>query len=209
MANIFSVKLFGLLALCCLPFVGTVHAQGLTSQHLTTDSLGKPSFAGPRVSYGLSAGAAFSSWGSASYLEPRVQYNLTPRFQAFGSLMMVQNWGGRTFTAPTTEGTSTIMTASPNRQYLLHVGGTYAMTTRLLLSGSVWKDLSPASNRWQPNPYYRFGYPEQGFHFQAQYQVTPNITVSGGVRYSSGGNPYGFGYPGSYGGGFYGGPWGF
>ncbi|WP_205501912.1 hypothetical protein [Rufibacter psychrotolerans] len=162
----------------------------------------------PRVSYGLNAGAGFSNLGSVSYVEPRVQYRVTPRFQVFSSLTMLQTWGGPTFRAATGEGSSTLMTAAPSRQYLLHVGGTYAMSERLLLSGSVWKDLGPSSgNRWNSNPFVYGRMPNQGFHFQAQYQVAPNVTISGEVRYSNGanGNLWGYGYPGA---GFHS-PWGY
>ncbi|MFB9865038.1 hypothetical protein [Rufibacter immobilis] len=151
----------------------------------------------PRVSYGLNAGAAFSNLGSFSYLEPRVQYQVSPRFQVFSSLTVLQTWGGPTFRTTTPEGTATTLSGAPDRQYLLHVGGTYAMSERLQLSGSVWKDLTPsATNRWNANPFLYGRFPNQGFQFQAQYQVAPNVTISGGVRYGNGGH-YGYGYPGS------------
>ncbi|ALJ01425.1 hypothetical protein DC20_12540 [Rufibacter tibetensis] len=151
----------------------------------------------PRVSYGLNAGAAFNRFGSVSYVEPRVQFRLTPRLHVFSSLTMLQTWGGPTFsTSANGEGTSTLMTAAPDRQYLLHMGGTYAMSERLLLTGSVWKDMSPSSmNRWQNNPFTYGRYPNQGFQFQAHYQVAPNVTVSGGVRYGNGANGSFGGYP--------------
>ncbi|MGV3540661.1 MAG: hypothetical protein ACO1OQ_12685 [Rufibacter sp.] len=164
----------------------------------------------PRVSYSLSAGAAFSNFGNASFIEPRVQYRVTPRFHVFSSLTMIQNWNTPMLAVPSAEGGNRYAAAMPSRQYLLHVGGTYAMTDKLLLSGSVWKDLSSTNgaNRWNSNPYlYNRFAGQQGFHFQAQYQVSPNVTISGGVRYSNGapgywGSPTGFssGYPG---GGFY------
>ncbi|WP_153042874.1 hypothetical protein [Rufibacter ruber] len=163
----------------------------------------------PSVGYSFSAGAAFSKWGSASFIEPRVQYQVTPRFQVFSSLAMIQHWNTPTLTVPTGEGSSTtVMTGAPSRQYLLHVGGSYAMSEKLLLSGSVWKDLSsaPTMNRWRNSPYGYGQLPQQGFHFQAQYQVTPNVTVSGAIRYSNGGSSY-WGGPGYYSGypagGFY------
>jgi hypothetical protein len=153
----------------------------------------------PRASYSLNAGAVFSNFGSFSYVEPQVRYRLTPRVHVFSSLTMLQSWGGPTFRTASGEGTATRMTGVPDRQYLLHVGGSYAMSERLLLSGSVWKDLNPsATNRWNSNPFLYGRLPNQGFHFQAQYQVAPNFTVSGGVRYSNGANStYYGGYPGA------------
>ncbi|WP_210486402.1 hypothetical protein [Rufibacter aurantiacus] len=186
-------------------------AQDVTTRTSSLDSIKASAPFVPRVSYGLNAGAAFSNFGSVSYVEPRLQYQVSPKFHVFSSLTMLQTWGGPTFRTTTGEGTSTLMTSAPSRQYLLHVGGTYAMTDRLLLSGSVWKDLNPsAANRWNnSNPLTYGRLPNQGFHFQAQYQVAPNFTVSGGVRYSNGGNAgYGYGYGGGYPGGFNS-PWGF
>ncbi|WP_181304386.1 hypothetical protein [Rufibacter sp. XAAS-G3-1] len=182
-------------------------AQELTETPTPLDSLKASAPFVPRVSYGLNAGAAFSNFGSFSYVEPRVQYRLTPRVHVFSSLTMLQTWGGPTFRTSTGEGTSTVMTGVPDRQYLLHVGGSYAMSEKLLLSGSVWKDLNPsATNRWNNNPFTYGRLPSQGFQFQAQYQVAPNVTVSGGVRYSNGANSnYYGGYPGA---GFNS-PWGF
>ncbi|MBC3538375.1 hypothetical protein ACFSC6_16690 [Rufibacter sediminis] len=182
-------------------------AQELTGTSSSLDSLQAPARFVPRVSYGLNAGAGFSNFGSVSYVEPRVQYQLSPRFSVFSSLTMLQTWGGPTFRTTSREGTSTVMSAAPDRQYLLHVGGSYAMSEKLLLSGSVWKDLNPSvSNRMNYNPFTYGRLPNQGFQFQAQYQVAPNVTVSGGVRYSNGPQNYGYGgYPGA---GFNS-PWGF
>ncbi|KAA6437465.1 hypothetical protein FOE74_02895 [Rufibacter glacialis] len=184
-------------------------AQAGSEASSPADSLSAPAapFV-PRVNFGLNAGAAFSKFGSGSYIEPRVQYRLTPRLHVFSSLAMFQTWGGPRFrNTAQGERSPSVITAAPDRQYLLHVGGTYAMSERLLLSGSVWKDLSPGSSmhRWQNNPFTYGRYPNQGFQFQAHYQVAPNVTISGGVRYSN--DAYGSlgGYPG---GGFYA-PWGY
>ncbi|AMM51565.1 hypothetical protein TH61_10800 [Rufibacter sp. DG15C] len=154
----------------------------------------------PKVSYSLSAGAAFSSFGSASYLEPRVQYHVTPRFSVFSSVMMIQAWGGATFGSTSREGgaATSFMNSPASRQYLVHVGGSYAMTEKLMLSGSVWKSIGPTSPaRYMANPFMYGGYPEQGFNFQAKYQLAPNVTISGGVRYGTGQSGY-FGGPSSF-----------
>jgi hypothetical protein len=165
------------------------------------DSVQAPATASlPKVRYSLSAGAAFSSFGSASYLEPRVQYHVTPRFSVFSSVMMIQSWGGATFGSSNREGgaATSFMNSPASRQYLVHVGGSYAMTEKLLLSGSVWKSIGPTSPaRYMANPFMYGNAPQQGFNFQAQYQLAPNVTISGGVRYGSGQTGY-FGGPGSF-----------
>lgn len=189
-----------------LVVIGPLEAQAQTTAPDTVQAPVTPFV--PRVSYGLTAGAGISNFGSMSYIEPRVQYRVTPRFHVFSSLTVLQTWGGPTFRNASSEGSSTSSLLSPDRQYLLHVGGTYAMTERLLLTGSVWKDLQAgaAANRWNNNPFTYGRYPNQGFQFKAQYQVSPNVTVSGGVRYSNG--TQGYGYGGYHGAGLES-PWGF
>jgi len=201
-----------LLLMCCLAWAGVSSAQAqdiLERTSSTPDSLDLPQLAAPRVSYGLTAGAFVSNFGSGSFLEPRVQYRVSPRFSVFSSLQVVQSWGGPTFrTSPTGEGNpmNPFGTAA-DRQYLLHVGGAYAMTEKLLLTGSVWKDLNPNASSYR-NMYSPYGFgrlPQQGFNFQAHYQVSPNVTISGGVRSGNGFNQGFGGYPG----GGFGSPWGY
>ncbi|WP_156180303.1 hypothetical protein [Rufibacter radiotolerans] len=202
-----SIIGFFSLTLVCWGLSLPGQAQAQTAS-VAPDTMQAPAAFVPRVSYGLNAGAGFSNLGSVSYLEPSVKYRVSPRVHVFSSLTMLQTWGGPMFRASTREGASaTMMAATPARQYLLHVGGTYAMTEKLLLSGSVWKDLNPSlNNRYNSNPFTYGHYPSQGFQFKAHYQVAPNVTVSGGIRYGNGGNNYGYGD--YYGGGFNS-PWGY
>lgn len=181
-----------------LPEVSSQAAVTTTTKADSVQAIASPKFS--RVSYSLSAGAAFSNFGSASYLEPRVQYHVTPRFSVFSSLMMVQAWGGPAISSAHHEGgaSHSVMGDPASRSYLLHVGGSYAMSEKLLLSGSVWKNIGPTSPaRYMANPFTYGGYPQQGFNFQAQYQLAPNVTISGGVRYGSGNTGY-FGAPGAF-----------
>ncbi|WP_153042078.1 hypothetical protein [Rufibacter roseus] len=197
-----------LLMFMALAGMATTQAQDILQRTSDVDSLELPQMAPPRISYGLTAGAFVSNLGSGSYIEPRVQYHVTPRFQVFSSLMVVQSWGGPTYTTTTGEGKFTAAhSAYPTRQYLLHVGGSYAMSEKLVLSGSVWKDLNPAAS-YAPGQMTPFGfgqYPRQGFNFRADYHISPNVTISGGIR---SGNSYSRGFGGHPMGGFYS-PWGF
>lgn len=183
-------------------------AQTLADKTSSVDSLQLLEKPVPRVSYGLTAGAFGGTLGYGSYLEPRINYQLTPRFLVFGSLMAVQHWGSTSFNSHFQgEGVSNQFSSAPNRQFLFHVGGAYAMTDKLTLSGSVWKDLSSngAPLRALSSPYSLYRYPQQGYNFQAHYKVSENVTISGGVR---SGNGYSQGMYGNPMGGYYS-PWGY
>ena len=72
------------------------------------------------------------------------------------------------------------------------------------LTGSAWKDLTPAGQLGQfgVNPYAGFGGNlGQGVNLRADYHFTENFSVSGGVRVSNRATAS----PGGY----YGSPWGY
>ncbi len=143
----------------------------------------------PRLRLGGTAGAFGGTLGFGSYLAPRIGYQVTPRLQVFTSLLAIQRWDNFNSSFKD-DGFSSSFSPAPNRQLLLHVGGAYALTEKLTLTGSVWKDLrrNGAAMRQFTSPYGLSRYPRQGYHFQAQYQVSENVTLSGGV---SSGNGFG------------------
>lgn len=194
--------------MCLLLIAASFSGQAQSVATSAVDSLELQKVAPPRISYGLTAGAFGGTLGYGSYLEPRINYQVSPRFQVFSSLMAVQHWGSRTFnTTYKGEGLSNQFSTNPNRQFLLHVGGAYAMTDKLTLSGSVWKDLGPNATpfRTLSSPYGLYRSPQQGYNFQAHYKISDNVTISGGVR---SGNGYSQGLYGDPMGGF-GSPWGY
>ncbi|UOQ76315.1 hypothetical protein MUN84_17325 [Hymenobacter sp. 5516J-16] len=98
---------------------------------------------------------------------------------------------GRAY-APFGEG-NRLATTTQNR-YLLQGGGQYALSPRLLLTGSAWKDLTPTAGA-PVNPYAGFGGNlGSGVNLRADYHITENFSVSGGVRVSNGASTY----PGAY-----------
>ncbi|RAK69456.1 hypothetical protein DLM85_00890 [Hymenobacter edaphi] len=83
--------------------------------------------------------------------------------------------------------------------YLIQGGGTYALSPRLFLTGSAWKDLTPATPGALVNPYAGFGGNlGQGVNLRADYHITENFSVSGGVRVSQGATAPGLGTPLGY-----------
>lgn len=155
---------------------------------------------GLKPSYSLQAGTTFAGrYGSASYLSPTVSLPLSKRFAVFGGLTYLRTTPGAAF-APLGETGRTLPLAGTNR-LLIQGGGQYALSERLLLTGSAWKDLTPAG-QLGVNPYAGFGGNlGQGVNMRADYRVTENFSVSGGVRVSNGATAA----PGSY----YGSPWGY
>ncbi|MFT2009068.1 hypothetical protein ACMA1I_10370 [Pontibacter sp. 13R65] len=166
----------------------------------------KPSFSGPRMSYGLSAGTSFSNWGGASYLEPSARYQITDRFRGFASFTYM-NVMPQQYSTTTPEGGTMMRRTNSSSHYMVSVGGEYLVSERLLVSGSFWKDLSNQSgNNFMYNNFMSPG--RQGMDFRATYKITPNISVTGGIRYSEGGSPFNNMYGPGYG-GYHRGPFGY
>ncbi|WP_147320828.1 hypothetical protein [Hymenobacter lapidiphilus] len=155
---------------------------------------------GLRPSYSLQAGATFAGrYGSATYLSPTVSLPLSKRFSVFGGLTYLRTTPGTAFAPPVADGARPLLPGT--NHYLIQGGGQYALSPRLLLTGSAWKDLTPAG-QFGVNPYAGFGGNlGQGVNLRADYHFTENFSVSGGVRVSNGATTQ----PGGY----YGSPWGY
>lgn len=141
-----------------------------------------------RLSYSLSAGASFGSGFGATYLEPSVRYQISPRFRAFGSLTYMSVMSQQ-YTASTPEGGTILRRTSPTNHYLMNAGVEYLANDRLILSGSIWKDLAnvPAQNP----AYTNFMHPgKMGVDMRATYKITEHFSVSGAMRYSDGASPF-------------------
>ncbi|MDX5418674.1 MAG: hypothetical protein LPK09_05615 [Hymenobacteraceae bacterium] len=161
----------------------------------TTSMLSMPT---NRISYGLSAGATFGNGFGATYLEPSVRYQLSPRLRVFSSLTYMSVMSQQ-YTDVSPEGGTIMRRTSPSSHYIMHVGADYLVNDRLILSGSVWKDFSNVPTQ---NPsYMNFMTPgRQGMDFRATYKITDHFSVTGGMRYSNGASPiYGpFSHPASF-----------
>ncbi|MCC3159618.1 hypothetical protein LJ737_20420 [Hymenobacter sp. 15J16-1T3B] len=138
-----------------------------------------------RVSYSLNAGAMFAGrYGAATYLSPQANYQLTNRLQLFGGLTYLRALPGAAYRPSADAGLRPGAWAGTNH-YLLYGGGTYALSPRLSLTGSAWKDLTPQTPGYLVNPYAGFGGNlGQGVNLRADYHITEHFSVSGGVRVS-------------------------
>ncbi|WP_400191445.1 hypothetical protein [Hymenobacter sp. B81] len=143
-----------------------------------------------RWSYSLNAGATFAGrYGSASYLSPQATYQLSNRLQLFGGLTYLRAMPGAAF-YPAPENGAPAAGRLGSNHYLLQGGGTYALSPRLALTGSAWKDFSPRpAPGTRVNPYAGFGNLGSGVNLRADYQITERFSVSGGLRFSQGAAP--------------------
>lgn len=153
---------------------------------------------------GLQAGSAFSGmvsvgtmyagrFGAASYLNPVLGYQLTRRFRVFAGGTYLRTFPGVVLApGPTAEGgAATPVALRGFNRYFIQGGGTYDVSNRLSLTGTAWKELTPlTTDNYRVNPYAGFG---QGMSLRADYHITPNFSVSGGLRMTQGGYP-GAGY---------------
>ncbi|MBD1396916.1 hypothetical protein H9Q13_07045 [Pontibacter sp. JH31] len=211
--KIFITTLLG----CSLLFAGTAIAQTSEGQQKASleaaptpalqeqpapQAESKPSMLvmpSNRISYSLSAGASFGNGFGATYLEPTVRYQVSPRLRVFSSMTYLSVMSQQ-YTDVTPEGGTIMRRTSPSSHFIMHAGADYLVNNRLILSGSVWKDFSniPAQNP----AYSNFMTPgRQGMDFRATYKITDHFSVTGGMRYSDGASPfYGpFSQPASFG----------
>jgi hypothetical protein len=137
-----------------------------------------------KISYGLSAGTQFSRlYGTATYLEPSVMFPVTKRFSGFASVNMITTFGSgaNLFGNEAFTGNYAPMR---NHRYIVNAGGNYLVNERLNLTGTVWRDISknpmpPTVNLLMPGG-------SNGMSLRANYKVTENFSVSGGLRFSNG-----------------------
>ncbi|GAA4380461.1 hypothetical protein GCM10023186_18890 [Hymenobacter koreensis] len=141
----------------------------------------EPGLRAPRVSYSLTAGSTFAGrFGSATYLSPTANYQLTNRLRVFGGLTYLRAIPGVASPMAPGEGRAAGL-ATGTSHFLLHGGGTYALSPRLALTGSAWKDFTPNTGL-RVSPYAGFGNMGTGINLRADYHITENLSVSGGVR---------------------------
>ncbi len=163
-----------------------------------------PGVLGPRQSFRLSAGfVSAGRLGSASYVSPAVAHQLSKRLTVFTGLTYMRLTPGLAARA--------IADGAPRagagtNQYVVQMGAQYAVSPRLALTGTAWKDLSrPVPGGLLVNPYAGFGGTMgSGMSLRADYMLTENLSISGGIRTSSGTAPAFPGYaPGLTGGGLW------
>ncbi|MEJ8801428.1 hypothetical protein [Pontibacter sp. H249] len=169
-----------------MPAVTATPAAAVTAPE--TEVKAKPAWTGPKLSYSLSAGASFSNgFGSATYLEPSVRYQVSNRFRVNTSLTYVNVMPyNNTMVGP--EGNTVVYRNNGGSHYIGSVGVDYLASDRLILSGNIWKDFSNVPSNNLTNGFYSPG--RMGADFRATYKITEHFSVTGGIRYTDGASPF-------------------
>ena len=176
--------------LVSLLLAGTAAAQTtpvVTSLHAPAASL--PGVLGPRQTFRLNAGFLTAGrLGTASYLNPEAAFRLTNRLTVFTGVTYVRATPGilnyPTYALDDRAPANWVGT----NHYFVQAGVQYAVSPRLALTGTAWKDLSTELPRGPiVNPYAGFnGNMGSGMSLRADYMVTEHLSISGGLRISNG-----------------------
>lgn len=192
--------------LVSMALAGTAAAQTVpaASAGLATTTPTLPGILGPRQSFRLNAGFMTAGrFGSASYVSPEMGYKLSNRLTVFTGLTYMRLTPGL-YTGAPTDGVPRAF--SGTNQYVVQMGAQYAVSPRLALTGTAWKDLTRSVPGGPVvNPYAGFGgNMGSGMSLRADYMITENLSVSGGIRMSNGQSGVYPGYaPGLTGGGIW------
>ncbi len=147
----------------------------------------KPAWEGPKLSYGLSAGASFSNgFGGATYLQPSVRYQVSNRFRVNASMAYI-NVMPYSRSLNSAEGNTLVYRNTGGSHYIMSAGVDYLASNRLILSGNIWRDFS---NMPQSSAFNLYSPGRMGADFKATYKVTENFSVTGGIRYTDGASPF-------------------
>ncbi|SHL48086.1 hypothetical protein [Hymenobacter psychrotolerans] len=170
----------------CLLLTGSAFAQADFTPAATA-GLGAPllpGLRGPRQNVQFSAGMMTAGrLGTAAYLSPIASYRLTPRLTVFGGLTYLRVTPGPAF-YPTAAPDHQLRPWAGYNQFLLQGGAQYAVSPRLALTGTAWKEIPNGQPRI--NPYAGFGSMGSGMSLRADYLITENFSISGGLRMSNG-----------------------
>ncbi|MDR2847777.1 MAG: hypothetical protein LBV39_01600 [Bacteroidales bacterium] len=135
----------------------------------------KPRYAGTSVNSGF---MFTSGYGSAFYVAPQVNFQLTPRFYLHSGISAVQY----SLTPSQVEGTFRNRTQTG---IYLYTAGTYLVNEKWSVNGSVMKNVTP-----QSAPPSRYSLPTEAMHVGVDYHVTPNVTIGAKIGYSKGDNSF-------------------
>ncbi|WBO85115.1 hypothetical protein [Hymenobacter yonginensis] len=138
----------------------------------------------PRQNVQLSAGMMTAGrLGTAAWVSPIASYRLTPRLSVFGGLTYLRLTPGAAY-YPSAAADNQLRPWTGYNQFLLQGGAQYLVSPRLALTGTAWKEIPGTQPRI--NPYAGFGSMGSGMSLRADYLITENLSISGGLRMSNG-----------------------
>jgi hypothetical protein len=146
-----------------------------------------------KLDYHLSVGTTFITSkgfgsGSASYVTPELTYKFTPRFHLNVGVMVLQsNFLVNRYSLMANE-PSVVVKTKPSTNFLAFVSGDYLINDKLMVSGTLVKDLSGSGGN--NSAYGNNNFQSMSVHLD--YKLTKNITIGAGMHMSNGNN---YGYP--------------
>lgn len=157
-----------------------------------------------KMKFGLDVGAfaGFSSYSGelfGTYVSPKVNYRLTPKFSLTVGGTFVTAYGSP-YNFSSNEGSFNNPQANFTRSFL-YASGAYKLTDRLIISGTVYKEINafnqyPNASKTNSNDY-------QGMIMGVDYKIGENFFIQGQIEISN--DPYSrYHNPGSFGGGGFG-----
>ncbi len=182
----FMIRLSVFLVSLLLAGSAVAQTTPMANVGVATSSPTLPGVLGPRQSFRVNAGFMTAGrWGSASYVSPEAAYKLSNRLTVFTGLTYMRLTPGIA-NRPVGDGVPRAWNGT--NRYLVQAGAQYLVSPRLALTGTAWKDLSGAVPRGLVvNPYAGFGgNMGSGMSLRADYMITENLTISGGIRTSNG-----------------------
>ncbi len=157
-----------------------------------------------KMKFGLDVGAfaGYSSYSGeffGTYISPKVNYRLTTKFSLTVGGTIVNSYGSLYY-YPSTESSFNNPQANFTRSFL-YASGAYKLTERLIISGTVYKEI----NAFNQNPYGSESNSNdyQGMIMGVDYKIGEHFFIQGQIEISN--DPYSqYHQPGSFGGGGFG-----
>ncbi|MDR0814403.1 MAG: hypothetical protein LBN37_01480 [Bacteroidales bacterium] len=136
----------------------------------------KPRYASTSVNSGF---MFTPGYGSAFYVAPQFNFQLTPRFYLHTGISAVQ------YSLMPSQVDGTVRNRTQTGVYL-YAAGTYLLNEKWSVNGSMMKSVTPKSaysqNRYNP--------PTKAMHVGVDYRITPSVTIGAKIGYSKGGDSF-------------------
>ena len=189
--------------LSILPLV--FFASQTAGQVRNSDTIHPELFPAKKISYGLQAGTMFTSssgYGSSfcTFISPHLTYPITHRFRISAGISIINT--SLNNLRPYYYEPSGISYNGNFTSAIIFLNGQYQMNQRLLINGTVFKEIGLFTYSNDAFPYRKQN--AEGIYFNADYKVTEHFHIQAGFGYSKGLDPCGGSvFQGSQMGGYY------
>jgi hypothetical protein len=163
----------------------------VAAQGVIMDTTLAKTYTPKKATYGLQVGSMFSTAGGygssfSTFISPHMAYSLSSRFslEAGISIITTNFTNARPYYSfPSETGFNGNLTSA-----ILYLSGNYRLNDRLMLSGSVFKEIGISGYSKNTDPF--SNQPAQGIYMNADYKVTDHFHIQAGFGYSKGLDPY-------------------